>query len=132
MRTELCTESLKNSCISYPGMRGMILHSDRGSQYTSAVYREKIKLYGIRQSMNSDCGRCHDNARCESMWARMKDELFYSRNHNPKNFTLEQLKTLIWRYFMGYWNLRRICSANGGLPPLIFRKRYYQRLSDYC
>ena len=29
--------------------------------------------------MNSDGGRCHDNARCESMWARMKSELFYNR-----------------------------------------------------
>lgn len=125
MRAELCAESLKSAYLAYPGIRGMVLHSDRGSQYTSAVYREKIRLYGIRQSMNSDGGRCHDNARCESMWARMKDELFYSRNRNPKNFTIEQLKTIIWRYFISYWNHRRICSANGGIPPLLFRRRYY-------
>ena len=48
--------------------------------------------------MNSDGGRCHDNARCESMWARMKCELFYDRIA-PENMTVEQLKPLIWRYF---------------------------------
>ena len=37
---------------------------------------------GVKQSMNSAGGRCHDNARCESMWARMKNELFYSRGIN--------------------------------------------------
>ena len=38
--------------------------------------------------MNSDGGRCHDNARCESMWARLKDELFYSRNLKSTDFTV--------------------------------------------
>lgn len=37
---------------------------------------------GVKQSMNSAGGRCNDNARCESMWARMKNELFYSRGIN--------------------------------------------------
>ena len=38
---------------------------------------------------------------------------------------LEQLKSLVWRYFMSYWNNRRICSANGGLPPMVKRSRFY-------
>ncbi len=76
-----------------------------------------MEKHGIRQSMNSDGGRCHDNARCESMWARMKTELFYDRIE-PESMTVEQLKTLIWRYFISYWNRRRICSANSGLPPI--------------
>ena len=49
--------------------RYYILHSDRGAQYTSDLYRRAITRYGIRQSMNRAGGRCHDNARCESMWA---------------------------------------------------------------
>ena len=44
-------------------------HSDRGAQYISDLYRRAITRYGIRQSMNRVGGRCHDNARCESMWA---------------------------------------------------------------
>lgn len=123
MRAELCTETLRSAYMAYPGIRGCILHSDRGSQYTSEDYRNAIEKYGIRQSMNSAGGRCHDNARCESMWARMKEELLYGR-YDTENMTIEELKTLIWRYFMGYWNNRRICSTNGGLPPAEKRRRY--------
>ena len=83
--------------------------------------------HGIIQSMNSDGGRCHDNARCESMWARMKSELLYDR-YNTESLTTDELRVLIWRYFISYWNNRRICSANGGLPPMIKRQRYYQSL----
>ena len=73
--------------------------------------------------MNSAGGRCHDNARCESMWARMKEELLYGR-YNTEKLTIEELRTIIWRYFMSYWNNRRICTANGGLPPMEKRRRY--------
>ena len=100
---------------AFPSISGAIIHSDRGSQYTSASYRAELKRRGIVQSMNSDGGRCHDNARCEVMWARMKEELLYGR-YDTKKMAIEELKTLIWRYFIIYWNNRRICSANGGLP----------------
>ena len=57
--------------------------------------------------MNSAGGRCHDNARCESMWARFKEELLYGR-YDTTSMTVEQLKTLIWRYFISYWYLRTV------------------------
>ena len=82
MRAELCCETLKHANLRFPEIRGAIVHSDRGSQYTSAAYRAAIQKYGIVQSMNSAVGRCHDNARCESIWARMKEELFYNRTEN--------------------------------------------------
>ena len=124
MKAPLCVQTLKNAYNAYPGLRGAIIHSDRGVQYTSSEYRAAIKLYGINQSMNSDGGRCHDNARCESMWARLKEELFYGR-YDTENMTVAEVKELIWRYFMSYWNNRRICSSNEGLPPLIKRRMYY-------
>ena len=82
---------------------GSILHSDRGTQYISELYRKAIKKYGIQQSMNSAGGRCHDNARCESMWARFKEELLYDR-YDTSKMQVEEEKTLIWRYFISYWN----------------------------
>lgn len=130
MRAELCVKTLEEACRSYRNLCGAIIHSDRGSQYTSEKYRAAIAKFGIRQSMNSAGGRCHDNARCESMWARMKEELFYSRNRESKNYTAEELKTMIWRYFMSYWNNRRICSAIGGMPPTEKRRRYYAALTS--
>ena len=129
MKTELCISTIENMVKSYPSISGMILHSDRGSQYTSASYRAELSRHGILQSMNSDGGRCHDNARCEAMWARMEEELLYGR-YDTKQMTIEELKTLIWRYFIIYWNNRRICSANGGLPPMLKRKKYYESLGQ--
>lgn len=77
--------------------------------------------------MNSAGGRCHDNAWCESIWARMKMELLYDR-YDTKQMTVEDLKVLIWRCFLSYWNNRRIYSANGELPPMIKRRQYYEVL----
>lgn len=127
MKADLCVHALENALVAYPSLRGSILHSDRGAQYTSEIYRQAIRKYGIYQSMNSAGGRCHDNARCESMWARMKTELLYDR-YNTEEMTIEELKVLIWRYFISYWNNRRICSANGGLPPMLKRRQYYEAL----
>ena len=129
MKAGLCVETLESAYKAHPELRGAIIHSDRGSQYTSRSYRHWINYYGIRQSMNSAGGRCHDNAKCESMWARMKSELFYDRGLKSENFTIAELRVMIWRYFMLYWNKRRICSANeDGLPPEVKRLKFYNTL----
>ena len=127
MKADLCIQTLENALTAYPALEGAIIHSDRGTQYTSESYRQTIREHHIHQSMNSAGGRCHDNARCESMWAKMKTELLYDR-YDTRQMTVEELKALIWRYFLSYWNNRRICSANGGLPPLIKRRQYYEDL----
>lgn len=127
MKASLCEQTLANAVRSYPALKGAVIHSDRGTQYTSETYRRAVKKYGMIQSMNSAGGRCHDNARCESMWARMKEELLYDR-YNTGELTIEELKTLIWRYFISYWNNRRICSSNDGLPPMVKRQRYYESM----
>jgi len=67
MKSPLCVQTLENAVKANPAICGAVIHSDMGSQYTSQLYRETISKYGIKQSMNSAGGRCHDNARCESM-----------------------------------------------------------------
>ena len=57
----------------------------------------------------------------------MKEELLYDR-YDTETMAVEDVKTLVWRYFMGYWNNRRICSTNGGMPPMMKRQRYYAEL----
>ena len=128
MKAELCVRTLDNAVSNFPELAGAIIHSDRGSQYTSKEYRDAVSRYGIQQSMNSAGGRCHDNARCESMWARMKSEVFYGRMKST-SYTIEELKTIIWRYYMSYWNNRRIFPGNGGYPPMVKRQTYY---ADKC
>lgn len=68
MKATLCEKTLENTYKSHPEIRGCIIHSDRGTQYTSELYRKAFNKYCIIQSMNSAGGRCHDNTRCESMW----------------------------------------------------------------
>ena len=129
MKAPLCVQTLENAAKAYPGIRGAIIHSDRGSRYASQFYRDAVRKYDIQQSMNSAGGRCHDNARCESMWARMKSELLYER-YDIEEMTTDELRTIIRGDFISYWNNRRICSANGGLPPMVKRQRYYDSLKE--
>ena len=105
---------------------GVIFHTDRGSQYTSIDFRNILAKYGVKQSMNSAAGRCHDNAKMESAWGRFKEELIYQTK--TKEMSMKQVKMMIFRYFMGYWNNQRICSAIGGLPPSCKRYAYFNSL----
>ena len=57
MKASLCKQTLDNAVRSYPALRGAVIHSDRGTQYTSEAYRKAILKYGISQSMNSAGGR---------------------------------------------------------------------------
>ena len=127
MRKELVIATFEQAAGMYD-LRGAISHSDRGSQYTSEDFRNTMMKHGIIQSMNGAAGGCHDNAKCESMWARFKCDIMAC--YNTKKMTCESLKALIFRYFMGYWNNRRICSAIGGVPPMIKRGAYYEKLYD--
>lgn len=118
MKKELCIAALDNACRSQ-NATGMILHSDRGSQFTSAAYRERLLHYGIRQSM-SGAGCCYDNARMESFFATLKKEKLYPIH--TERMTREEVKTVIFRYVMVYYNRQRIYTANpNGLPPEVYR-----------
>lgn len=128
MRTELVTDSYVQAALRYD-LKDAISHSDRGSQYTSEQFRKHLKKYKIVQSMNSAAGRCHDNAKCESMWGRCKEEIMAV--YNTKKLPCHELTQIIYAYYMDYWNYRRICSAIGGVPPMVKRRAYYEKLYDF-
>jgi transposase InsO family protein len=128
MRAELPVSSLTNAVKMNPAFRGAILHSDRGSQYTSADFRETLDQLGLIQSMNSAAGRVYDNAKCESMWARFKEEKLYKTD--TSKMSMADVKSMVWRYFYSYWNNRRICSAIGGISPMNKRKHYFDCLDS--
>ena len=94
MQVTLCVDILDDTMMDDSDIKGVIIHYDGGSQYTSHIYCNTIAKYNVIQSMNSDSGRCHDNARCESMWARMKSELFYGR-YDTRKLTKDELKIKI-------------------------------------
>ena len=118
MRKEICIEAFENAC-RRTGARGMILHSDRGSQYTSRAFRDSLAKHGAIQSM-SGTGRCYDNARMESFFATLKKEKLY-RIHTER-LSKAEVKTIIFRYIMIYYNRQRIYTSNpGGMPPSVYR-----------
>jgi len=127
MRQELVVETISQAAARYD-LRGSATHSDRGSQYTSEAYRAALKTLGITQSMNGAAGRCHDNAKCESIWARAKNELMAC--HETKKLPCAELRAIISDYFLSYWNYRRICSSIGGVPPMVKRGAYYEMKAD--
>ena len=127
MRSELVEDSLK-MMIKGCKMQKATFHSDRGSQYTSIAFRKLVKGAGIIQSMSHAKSSCYGNAKCESMFARFKEELIYDR-YDTKNMDMDDVKSIVFRYFMGYWNNRRICSAIGGMPPAEKRRRYYKSIT---
>ena len=56
MKADLCIHTLESALTAYPALEGAIIHSDRGTQYTSEAYRQTIRKYHIHQSMNSAGG----------------------------------------------------------------------------
>lgn len=127
MRAELCEKALENACRK-SGARGMILHSDRGSQFTSRKFRSALKKYGAVQSM-SGTGRCYDNARMESFFATLKKEKLYQID--TSTLTRDEVQSIIFRY-INYYNLRRITSVNDGLPPLVYRQRCLAQTREHA
>lgn len=120
MRKELCIQAFESACKSQRA-RGMILHSDRGSQYTSHSYRESLTKYGAVQSM-SGTGKCYDNARMESFFATLKKEKLYRMR--TERFPMAHVKSVIFRYIMVYYNRYRVYTSNpAGLPPLEYRMK---------
>lgn len=116
MKKELCIDTIKQ----LRKLNNCILHSDRGSQYTSDAFRRELKKCGLIQSL-SGTGHCYDNARMESFFATLKKEKLY-RIPTCK-MTREEVKTVIFRYIFGYYNTQRINSFNPyGLPPVAYRK----------
>lgn len=92
--------------------KGLVFHSDRGSQYTSKQYRRLLKIYGLRSSMG-DVGACWDNAVVERFFGSLKHD-WILKVYQP---TREHMKQDVAKY-MRYYNLERLHSANGNLSPI--------------
>jgi transposase InsO family protein len=95
------------------------MHSDRGTQYTSAEYREKLVELGLRHSVGRT-GQCWDNALAESFFASLKNE----RVHHMVYPTRKAAKEDIARYIELFYNHRRIHSALGYRTPHEVRTEY--------
>lgn len=119
MRIELVSEALSSAYWRERPERGLLLHSDRGSQYASDGYRSLVKSFNMIQSM-SRRGDCWDNAPMESFFNSLKTELV----DNCVFEDVHEAKTKIFEWIEVFYNRKRIHSALGYLSPVCFEEKY--------
>jgi transposase InsO family protein len=79
----LVSQSLFRAVVSKRPTKGLIHHSDRGSQYCSLDYQRLIEQFGMTASMSRK-GNCYDNAPMESFWGTLKQELIHHRRYRTR------------------------------------------------
>lgn len=99
----------------YPGARP-IFHSDRGFQYTSKIFKQKLDDAGMTQSM-SRISRCIDNGPMEAFWGMLKSEMYYLKSFN----SYDELKQEVTDY-INYYNTDRYQKRLKCMTPLEYRK----------
>lgn len=102
---------------------GAIFHSDRGSQYSSALVRKALAAPGCRQSMSAK-GYCYDNAFAESCFASLKNEMFPDSGRFCSH---DHARRAIFDYLETFYNRRRRHSSLGQRSPLQFLELYFQK-----
>ena len=89
-----------------------LFHSDRGFQYTSRAFHQKLEMAGMKQSM-SRVGRCIDNGPMEGFWGILKRECYYGKQFNSKRSLVQTIEG-----YIRYYNNRRVQRNLGVLTPL--------------
>jgi putative transposase len=119
MRTELCIEALQNAVIRHRPPKGLVHHSDQGSQYCSKEYIEELEKHGMIRSMSRK-GNCWDNACAETFFSTIKSERLHHRNY--RDFE-EARKDIFW-YIEYFYNRKRRNAALENHTPEAFLKKY--------
>jgi putative transposase len=117
MRAELVNQALSMALCQRQPAAGLIMHTDRGSQYGADSYRQLLTQHAIQPSMSRK-GNCWDNAVAESFFHTLKTELIYLEDYD----THEAAQTAVFEYIEVFYNRQRCHSANGYLAPLVYEQ----------
>lgn len=101
---------------------GVIFHSDRGVQYASDAFRQRLKKYGMIQSMSRK-GNCLDNAPAESFFHTLKVEEVYGQTYVNR----QQAMSCIFEYIEVFYNRKRRHSYLGLVSPQVFEDNYNKK-----
>ncbi len=115
LHTDLCVEALEMALAARRPGRGLLHHSDQGSQYCSEQYQTQLNNFKITCSM-SRVGNCWDNAVVESLWASLKCELVYQRKFKTK----QEAQQAIFEWIVIWYNRKRRHSSLGYVSPEAF------------
>jgi transposase InsO family protein len=99
--------------------KGLILHSDRGSQYCSHKYRQQVAQFGLQVSMSRK-GNCWDNAPMESFWGSLKNELVHHKRYASRS----EAEASIREYIEIFYNRQRRHSRLGNRAPAEFALQF--------
>jgi len=113
MRASLVCDALTMALERRRPACGLIVHSDRGSQYTSRDFRAVLDTHGLRQSL-SRVGQCWDNAVAESFFATLKEELV----HRQTLPTRAAARRAVFEFIEVFYNRSRLHSALGYRTPV--------------
>jgi len=121
LRADLVLDALEQAIHARGDTEGLIHHSDRGKQYLSIHYTERLAEAGIEPSVGS-VGDSYDNALAESVIGLYKTELIHRRG--PwRHFEAVEFRTLEW---IDWFNNRRLLEPIGYIPPAEFEEAYYR------
>ena len=119
----LVSQSLLRAITARRPGKGLLHHSDRGSQYCSHEYQSLLRQFGLEASM-SGAGNCFDNAPMESFWGIIKQELIHHRHYRSRQEAIED----ITEYIEIFYNRQRLQTRLGYMSPAGFAQKYYARL----
>lgn len=120
MKVSLVNDALNMAIRHRNPQKGLLWHTDRGSQYASYSHKDLLQKHGIIQSMSRK-GNCWDNAVAESFFKSLKNELIYQKYF----YTKKQAKQEIFEYIEFYYNRTRSHSYLGNLSPVRFEEINY-------
>jgi putative transposase len=122
LRSDLALDALEQALHARPKNGDLIHHSDRGVQYVSIHYTERLAAAGIEPSVGS-VGDSYDNALAETIFGLFKTEVI--RHNGPwKNIEEVEFATLEW---VDWFNNQRLLEPIGDIPPAEFEAMYYAR-----
>lgn len=124
MKKELVLQTLKTAFKNRNYPIGVIIHSDKGSQYRSHDYRKLITSLDCLYSYTSFNHSCDENANQESFHASLKKEWLYRQSFN----TLNDVKRAVFEYIEGFYNNKRIHSSLGDVSPIQFEFKYFYQI----
>jgi putative transposase len=119
---KLVCDALQAAMLMRDGPKGVLIHTDQGSQYCSAVFVKQVAHFKATQSM-SRRGNCWDNAVAESFFATLKKEAIYGQAPRTK----QALRTQVFEYIECDYNRTRRHSTIGWVSPIRFEHNYQQR-----
>lgn len=117
MTESLVIDALKMALFRRRVASGLLLHSDRGSQYAAGTYQAILKNHGILCSMSRK-GNCWDNAAMESFFRSLKVESIYHQSFKTRG----EAKLTIFDYIEVFYNRQRIHSTLNYLSPVDYEK----------